>query len=510
MARHRCRYCPATFVENERDRVLGLFLSARYASGQYTFQLGTDNGLIGNWLRHKRRCVYPLPRTTVLVEEHSLVPASKTRPSGGSDTVSVYFLDNEIFSRGQMVVPAADTWIPANVLSMIGDSASVQANAAEYFQTVHLWWSIISKHSFYNNIVNPLVPRPGDAALLLLCMRLIVWRPPADDSEPRTTLYLNAKRYCTELESRGTFSIRALQSMILIALYEFGHGIYPCVLLSIATCARYGRALDIDLGPKRMSRSPLTCFESEEKRRVWWSIVILDRFANITCPGPRFETRDPETDDLLPVDDAVWDTGLVSSGDVMTIAQPVTEKMGRFAKFAQATHLLCRVLQIMSDTSIDDDFREEQKLQLEKAILATIRMVSGPITGPKAAHAMICYSSLFILYGDVLEMQPSTVLELSRYEHARDVLEQGAKTCAVSSFHFQEGSGLPAEKVAALVLHWQYRAAAFYLRMSTFRSNDEDLVHLATIKSGLQGLETRWKVAGIYLRMLEARELMHV
>src|ERR1700755_1832121 len=98
----------------------------------------------------------------------------------------------------------------------------------------------------------------------------------------------------------------------------------------------------------------------------------------------------------------------------MTIANPIAEKMGRFAKFAQATHLLCRVLQIMSDTSIDDDFREDQKLQLEKAILATIRMVSGPVTGPKAAHAMICFSSLFILYGDVLDTPPSTPLELSR------------------------------------------------------------------------------------------------
>ncbi len=202
--------------------------------------------------------------------------------------------------------------------------------------------------------------------------------------------------------------------------------------------------------------------------------------------------------------------GTVSPADEMTIACPATDKMGRFAKFAQATHLLCRVLQIMSDTSIDDDFREQQKLQLEKTIMATIRMVNGPVTGPKAAHAMICFSSLFILYEDVLDTHPSTASGLSRYEHAREVLEQGAETSAMSSFHFLEGSGLPAEKVAAMVVHWQYRAATFYLRMKTARANEEDAFHLATIKTGLRALERRWKVAGIYLRMLEARELMQL
>ncbi len=422
----------------------------------------------------------------------------------------MYFLDHEIFSRGQMIIPTVDAPIPTDVSSLIGDNTTIQATTTEYFATVHLWWSILSKHSFNSQILNPLVPRRGDVVLLLLCMKLIVWRPTADELEPRTTLYFTAKRYYIELEAEGNFTIRALQAAILIALYEFGHGIYPSVLSSIASCARYGRALGIDASPKRRPESSVSCFEAEEKRRVWWSILILDRFANITCPGPRFETRDPEADDLLPVDDAVWDTGTVSPTDETSIANPVADKMGRFAKFAQATHLLCRVLQTMSDTSIDDDFREEQKLQLEKTISATIRMVSGPLTGPRAAHAMICFSSLFLLYGDVLGTQPLTSLEFSRREHARDVLEQGAKTSAMSGYHFLEGSGLPAEQVAAFVLHWQYRAATFYLRMISERAHDEDAFHLATIKRGLRALEVRWKVAGTYLRMLEARELMQL
>jgi hypothetical protein len=454
--------------------------------------------------------LYPIPRNAVPVEEQPISSPGESQQHIRSDAASVYFLDQQIFRRAQMVIAGAEVSAPNHVSNMIGDGASILATAVEYFETVHLWWSIISKHSFYCQVLNPLIPRRADVGLLLLCMKLIIWRPTVVDPDPRTALYLTAKRYITELESQGTLSIRALQAGILIALYEFGHGIYPSALTSIATCARYGRALDIDLSLTNRPENSLSCFELEEKRRIWWAILILDRFANITCPGKRFETHDPEPDALLPVDDAAWDAGMVSPADEMTIAYPAADKMGRFAKFAQATHLLCRVLQIMADTSTDDNFREEQKIQLEKTILATIRMVNGPVTGPQGAHAMICFSSLFVLYGDSLDMQPSTPLEHSRREHAKDVLEQGAKTCAMSSFHFLKGSGLPAEKVAALVAHWQYRAATFFLRMRSERVNEDDLANLATIKAGLRALEKRWKVAGTYLRMLEARELMQL
>ena len=119
----------------------------------------------------------------------------------------------------------------------------------------------------------------------------------------------------------------------------------------------------------------------------------------------------------------------------MTIVFPAADKMARSAKFAQATQLLCRVLQIVTDTSIDDDFREEQRPQLEKTISATLRMVNGLLTGPAGAHAMICFSSQFVLDGDVLDAEPSTPLEFSCREHARYVLEEGAKKCAMPSYY---------------------------------------------------------------------------
>lgn len=281
--------------------------------------------------------------------------------------------------------------MPVYVSRLVGDFDTIQQDAAEYFSTVHCWWSIISKQSFYNNLMNPLIPRRADAHLILLCMKLITWSPSAEEQDPRTSLYFAAKQYFTELEAAGVFSIRALQSGVLIAVYELGHGIYPSALLSIASCARYVRALDISLRPNTDSAQSLSSFESEERRRVWWAVLILDRFANISCPGRRFETDNPLPDDLLPADDAAWDAGTLSTDDEMPISCPSTEKMGRFAKLAQATHLLCRVLEHVSDRSLAPEFRETQERQLEKTLQASIRMVSGALRGPTGAHAMICY-----------------------------------------------------------------------------------------------------------------------
>ena len=58
------------------------------------------------------------------------------------------------------------------------------------------------------------------------------------------------------------------------------------------------------------------------------------------------------------------------------------------------------------------------------------------------------------------------------------------------------------------MLHWQYKAATFYLRMTIERVNEQDAFHLTTIKAELRALESRWKVAGTYLCMLDAHELM--
>lgn len=85
-----------------------------------------------------------------------------------------------------------------------------------------------------------------DLALLFLAMKLITTALPPDASSPdQTRLYAASKRFLALLEAAGTMSILYLQAMILIALYEYGHAIYPAAWMSIGNCVRYAAMLGL-------------------------------------------------------------------------------------------------------------------------------------------------------------------------------------------------------------------------------------------------------------------------
>ncbi len=93
-------------------------------------------------------------------------------------------------------------------------------------------------------------------------------------------LYRAVKQFYFDIEFSGRLSLQTLQAAVLIAIYEIGHGIYPAAIISVSNCARIGTLLGIDKslnvwGPS----SGIPWIELEERRRVWWAIIILDRCA---------------------------------------------------------------------------------------------------------------------------------------------------------------------------------------------------------------------------------------
>ena len=61
---------------------------------------------------------------------------------------------------------------------------------------------------------------------------------------------------------------------MLLCLYELRHAIYPSAFISISACTHYTR---INGGKALSTTKVLTLVEVEERRRIWWAIVILDR-----------------------------------------------------------------------------------------------------------------------------------------------------------------------------------------------------------------------------------------
>jgi len=279
----------------------------------------------------------------------------------------VFFLDFDIFQRGGVEIPRLTIPISSYIMGHIRDARLV---AAEFFENNHPWMPIISKKRFYDHLMNPLSQPRADAIFLIFCMKLIAWSPleQANESKPKTETYLVAKRFLVEAEAAGMFTFQLLQALLLVTFYELGHGIYPAAYMSVGACARYGLALGIDGQTLSMSsNSTLTLLEQEERRRSWWTCLILDRFdylslkhqclagasitvsdasysiympkltssriaeggstenksfgdiansygsaMNLGCPRRSTTTQDPSPDDLLPADDGAYEQGVTS------------------------------------------------------------------------------------------------------------------------------------------------------------------------------------------------------
>ncbi|KAJ5781970.1 N-terminal binuclear Zn cluster-containing/DNA binding domain-containing protein [Penicillium psychrosexuale] len=195
--------------------------------------------------------------------------------SAESTVLAERFLDPEVFHRAQLEVQSLDPAfaITNEVSDLVGGLLEIKATAKKFFETVHTWMPIVSKNQFTAKLPNRLAHRRAELYLLVLAMKLCH----ANVSADKRGLYRAVKQLYFEVELSGILSILVLQSGILIAIYELGQGIYPAAFLSVGCCARYATALGFNnsiISPSSMVRP---WDEEEERRRVWWSILVLDR-----------------------------------------------------------------------------------------------------------------------------------------------------------------------------------------------------------------------------------------
>lgn len=246
--------------------------------------------------------------------------------STGVNFLTERFLDPEAFSSAQLRVPEPDLdhLITKDVSDFVGDVANIKAISDKFFTTVHDWMPIVSKIQFLANLVSWLTHKRAELFFLILAMKLSYEQV----SGPRTPLYQITKYLQFRIENSGALSLQVVQASVLIAVYEMGHGIYPSAFLSIAGCARYGTALGIDKSILCKDFNGISWNELEERRRVWWSILVLDRycysflslrrtsanhifrFLNLSDPSRHPVTPDPILENWLPVDDAAFDNGV--------------------------------------------------------------------------------------------------------------------------------------------------------------------------------------------------------
>lgn len=193
---------------------------------------------------------------------------------GGLNLLAASFLDPDDFIRAQLETEKPNVVITKHAADLVGSIGDIQNKARIFFESAHTWMPIISKVQFQRHLLQRLALQRVDLFLLVLAMNLLASRA----SVAKSMLYRTVKQLYFDVESAGRLSVQSLQAAVLIALYELGHGVYPAAIISVASCARHGTLLGVE---KHLTNTGLlegmSWIDVEERRRLWWAIVILDR-----------------------------------------------------------------------------------------------------------------------------------------------------------------------------------------------------------------------------------------
>ena len=398
---------------------------------------------------------------------------------------------------------------------------------------MHTYFPVVSKIRLYQHLANPAHEPGSDVALLFLAMRLAC-SDIAEGMPPQTQLYVDVKSFYGYVESQNGFTIQLIQALLLISLYEMGNAIYPAAYLSIGNCARVGHAMGLHARQEtpQMLPRPTTWTEQEERRRVWWGVVLLDRYINLGHRGKPLATTDPSLDAHLPTDDQSWDRGQMLVAAPLALSASQTIRAAPFARTCQSAHLMGKVIRHVDDSSLPLDFRYQDALQLSRTMKALADVIpeehdenDPDMKAPLCTSVAICYSSLLTLYDtysctenailgtgeDRLIVQQESIEGLREYsgrvlqlarrvktiinQHGSsglspmiiDSIYQGAANC-------ESPAMIPTLRSAPLT-HSPY-ADCWYFRESSDPGHGEKL---AELKEVLAMLDRRWRVAGQYL-----------
>jgi len=92
------------------------------------------------------------------------------------------------------------------------------------------------------NLGIPVQNAGPDLAMLFPAVRLVI--TPADEVGDGS-LYSLAKHFLAALERESIVSLLCFQAVVLIALYEYSHAMYPAAWMTIGACARYADMLGL-------------------------------------------------------------------------------------------------------------------------------------------------------------------------------------------------------------------------------------------------------------------------
>ncbi len=205
---------------------------------------------------------------------------SSLRPVLNDDFPTSYFLDPDHFAPLDLgsLTSSAQPFME-HAWRLVQEDW--QETCETYLTTIQSWLPMLSRKRLHGSLATRAVSQSPDDTLLILCMKLCTHckQDVGPGKQPDTDVYSTAKQCCFYAESGGFLSLRLVQSLVLLAVYELGHAIYPAAYLTIGRASRLAGVMGLHSRKhtRQLFVDPDTWTLREEQRRTWWAIFVLDR-----------------------------------------------------------------------------------------------------------------------------------------------------------------------------------------------------------------------------------------
>jgi hypothetical protein len=193
-----------------------------------------------------------------------------------------FFLDRDFFEPlgPNQLSFGHQAYLQQAVTSHLGSEQEQDTIVEDYFVSTYRWLPMISQKLFRNGRKRRAGSSDGCTSLLLLAMKLCTSPIAPDPTKAHDSqLYKLTSSLCRAVETSGAISLRLIQSVVLLAVFEISHGLYPAAYLTVGRVARLATVAGLHnrKSAQQLFKPADTWSSWEEHRRTWWAIFVLDR-----------------------------------------------------------------------------------------------------------------------------------------------------------------------------------------------------------------------------------------
>ncbi|KAH7149528.1 hypothetical protein B0J13DRAFT_307983 [Dactylonectria estremocensis] len=393
--------------------------------------------------RTKKKCDKALPAcsrctrltTTCCYDFIYTAPATAVVDSG-------YLLSSkpaDLAGPGSILDPVFDVSSEAIMTLLSSRNINWREATERYFETMNPWLTIVHPELFAHRVDGPdpgpgvsasaaasSVPRDPVMALLIVCMQLATQYDDeavaAEDPrifEDRNMIdmpaYRAAKRIIGIMRGLSAPTIELVQCTILLALFEFGHGevlrayvtIGDANTMALALGIRPGKYIDAD-------KDAPVAYDDEERRCVYWSMLVLDRLIHVDCSliHMPLQVPAPAPDDLLPTTNIGWTNQMQNRTTQRNPASvPTAVPVGPFQRNCQCAMLYTKAFSQSLESGAPDSLLDSfVELDIATRSLVEAMVLQASRWGEFFECFATCSCLLLFLYCRQLRTVDSTTI----------------------------------------------------------------------------------------------------